>query len=515
MYRVGIDVGGTNTDVALLDGNAQLIESVKVPTSSNIQQGIQEAICAILTKSRVRGSEIAYIMLGTTQCANAIVECKKLVKVCTLRLGYPATAAVDPFTLWPEPLVQAVKGDVLFLEGGYEFNGKPLTRFDEEKVSALIRTMQSKFDAFAVTSVFSSVRNEQELQVERIIRKELGGKVTVSLSHHIGSMGLIERENATILNSALSKVVEQCIDGFENAIKANGIHDARLFLCQNDGTLMSLEHARKFPIFTVASGLTNSIRGASFLEKRQNALVIDVGGTTSDIGVIASGYPRESSLAVEIGGIRTNFRMPDFISVGLGGGSRVREVDGEIVIGPDSVGHDITTEALVFGGNTLTTTDIAVRLGMAEIGDKDKVAHLEENFAKRVMQIISNNVSQLIEKMRTSEGDIEVILVGGGSIIIPNQIEGIANFSRPQSNAVANAIGAAIGQVSGTHEQLYNLDEIEREVALQEITRQASDKAILAGAEKNSLVVVEQEEVHLAYHEGNTIRMKVKVVGNL
>lgn len=515
MYRIGIDVGGTNTDIALLDDNSQLIGSIKVPTTSDIQQGIQESLHAILNKTGVNPSEIAYVMLGTTQCANAIVECKKLVKVCTLRLGYPATAAVDPFTLWPEPLVKAVKGDVLFLEGGYEFNGQPLTRFDEEKVAELIRSMRGKFQAFAVTCVFSSIKNEQELLVEKIIRKELGDDVTVSLSHCIGSMGLIERENATILNSALNKVVEQCVHGFKKAIEANGIHDACLYLCQNDGTLMSLEHAKKFPIFTVASGLTNSIRGASFLEKRQNALVIDVGGTTSDIGMIASGYPRESSMAVEIGGIRTNFRMPDFISVGLGGGSLVREVDGEIIIGPDSVGHNITTEALVFGGNTLTTTDIAVRLEMADIGDKERVAHLDESFARRVMQVICKNVSQLIEKMRASADDIEVILVGGGSIIIPGQIQGIAKFSRPQSNAVANAIGAAIGQISGTHEQLYNLDEIEREVAFQEITQQANDKAILSGAEKDSLVIIDKEEVHLAYHPGNTIRMKVKVVGNL
>ncbi|EMK1149988.1 hydantoinase/oxoprolinase family protein, partial [Listeria monocytogenes] len=84
-----------------------------------------------------------------------------------------------------------------------------------------------------------------------------------------------------------------------------GIEHAEIYLCQNDGTLMSLNYARQFPILTIACGPTNSIRGASYLAGLKDAMVLDVGGTTSDIGVLTDGFPRESSLAVDVGGVRT------------------------------------------------------------------------------------------------------------------------------------------------------------------------------------------------------------------
>ena len=112
---------------------------------------------------------------------------------------------------------------------------------------------------------------------------------------------------------------------------------------------MSLTYAKQFPILTIACGPTNSIRGASYLAGLKDAVVLDVGGTTSDIGVLVDGFPRESSLAVDVGGVRTNFRMPDIVSIGVGGGSLVREQpDGSVTVGPDSVGYRITQEALVF-----------------------------------------------------------------------------------------------------------------------------------------------------------------------
>ena len=131
---------------------------------------------------------------------------------------------------------------------------------------------------------------------------------------------------------------------------------------------MALEYATRYPILTVASGPANSIRGAAFLSGLQNAVIIDVGGTSTDVGILVNGFPRESAIAVEIGGVRTNFRMPDLISIALGGGTRIQTTDG-LRIGPDSVGYRITEEALVFGGETLTLSDVAVADGRAEMGD--------------------------------------------------------------------------------------------------------------------------------------------------
>ena len=144
-------------------------------------------------------------------------------------------------------------------------------------------------------------------------------------------------------------------------------------MSQNDGTLMSPELAARFPVLTFASGPTNSIRGGGLLSGLDDCIVVDIGGTTTDVGVLSAGFPRESSVAVDIGGVRTNFRMPDVLSIGLGGGSRVRSADGATTVGPDSVGFRLTSEALVFGGSTLTATDIAVASGRAQIGDAARV----------------------------------------------------------------------------------------------------------------------------------------------
>src|SRR5699024_3282009 len=124
----------------------------------------------------------------------------------------------------------------------------------------------------------------------------------------------------------------------------------------NDGTLMSKDYTLKYPILTVACGPTNSLRGASYLSDNKNAMIVDVGGTTTDIGMLVKGFPRQSSIAVELGGVRTNFRMPDIHSIGLGGGTVIRSEGDSFKIGPDSVGHRLDKEALVFGGSTLTAT---------------------------------------------------------------------------------------------------------------------------------------------------------------
>ena len=140
-------------------------------------------------------------------------------------------------------------------------------------------------------------------------------------------------------------------EGFEQALEQEKFI-TQVYLCQNDGTLMSLTYAKQFPILTIACGPTNSIRGASYLAGLKDAVVLDVGGTTSDIGVLVDGFPRESSLAVDVGGVRTNFRMPDIVSIGVGGGSLVREQpDGSVTVGPDSVGYRITQEALVLAAH--------------------------------------------------------------------------------------------------------------------------------------------------------------------
>ena len=279
---------------------------------------------------------------------------------------------------------------------------------------------------------------------------------------------------------------------------------------------MTMEHARRYPILTVACGPTNSIRGASYLSKLKNAIVIDVGGTTTDLGAIQNGFPRESSVAVTIGGVRTNFRMPDVISIGLGGGSIVRQKpDGSVTVGPDSVGYAITSKALIFGGDTLTATDIAVRLGMVTLGDPARVQHIPLDLAQKAMQVITTLAEDFIDAMKVSNQDSDVILVGGGSIILPEKLAGAASVIKPAHFGCANAIGCAISKVSGTYERLINYDEIPREQALAKAKAEAVELAVTAGAIRETVEIIEVEDVPLQYYAGHTNRVKIKAAGDL
>ena len=178
--------------------------------------------------------------------------------------------------------------------------------------------------AAAISSVFSPVNTDCETKARDILRKALPD-VQFTLSSDIGRIGLLERENAAIMNACLCDLAYLVVDAFRIALDACGVK-ARFFLTQNDGTLMDAAYAERFPVLTFASGPTNSIRGAAFLSGVSDAIVVDIGGTTSDVGSLHKGFPRPATVAVEVGGVRTNFRMPDVFSMGLGGGSLV--VDG-------------------------------------------------------------------------------------------------------------------------------------------------------------------------------------------
>ncbi|RNL20749.1 hydantoinase subunit beta [Slackia faecicanis] len=515
MYKLGIDVGGTNTDAVLIDENLNVAAAIKNPTSGDIYEGIMGAVDAVLAESGVNPAEIGQAMLGTTQCTNAIVERKGLAPIAILRIGAPASVGIPPMVDWADDIA-SVAVDSAIIGGGFEYDGKRLADFDEAACRAFFEGVKGKVGAVAISCVFSGVRNDDELAAAQIAREVLGEDVHVSISSEIGSMGLVERENATILNAALHEVAKRFTEGFAKSLAERGIVNADVYLSQNDGTLMTIEHARQYPILTIACGPTNSIRGASYLSKMEDAIVIDVGGTTTDLGVLQSGFPRESGVAVTIGGVRTNFRMPDVISIGLGGGSIVRErEDGRVTVGPDSVGYEITKHALVFGGDVMTATDIAVRLGMAEVGDPSKVAHIDEAFAEKALDAMRELVEEGIDMMKVSNDDIDAILVGGGCIILPTDLAGTAECVKPEHSGCANAIGSAISKVSGTYEALVDYDVTPREQALAAAREAAIEQAVEAGAIRETVEVIDSEDVPLQYYPGHTNRVKVKAAGDL
>ena len=514
-YRLGIDVGGTNTDGVLLDRNMKVIHSLKTPTTEDVETGIYNTIHQLVEEAKVNVQNIEFAMLGTTQCTNAIVERKKLNRVATIRIGAPAATAIKPLAGVPEDLKAILGGHTYMVEGGHEYNGDEINTLNEDKIRSIAKEIQGKVDSIALTSIFSPVDQTHEKKAEEILREALGNDISISLSSEVGSIGLLERENATILNASIINVAKTTAEGFEKALQHNGIH-AKVFFCQNDGTLMSKEYTLKYPILTVACGPTNSLRGASFLSDNKDAIIVDVGGTTSDIGVLVKGFPRQSSLAVELGGVRTNFRMPDINSIGLGGGTIIRVAeDNTFTIGPDSVGHRLLNEALVFGGSTLTTTDVAVALGKVKLGNPENVAQLDKNLLKAIYKRMVEMIEEAIDKIKTSAADMPVVFVGGGSVLFPTEMKGASQVYQPENGGVANAIGSAISQISGEIEKIYSINKENREEILKQAKELAISETIKAGADSEKVEIVDMESVPLAYLPGNATRVKIKAAGDL
>ncbi len=513
MLRIGIDVGGTNTDAVVMDGRT-VVASIKAATTQDVMGGVIAALEGVLEASGVAPGEVDVIMIGTTHFTNAVVQRRDLALTAAVRLGLPATASLPPMVDWPEDLRSAIGNHVYMAHGGHEFDGRVISALDPDELRRIGADIAAKgIRSIAISSVFSPVNTEMEEQAESVLA-EVVPDAHITRSVDIGRIGLLERENAAIMNACLRDLSAQVMTAFRGALDRCGIK-GRFFLTQNDGTLMDAGFAERFPVLTFASGPTNSMRGAAFLSGVAEAIVVDIGGTTTDVGALHKGFPRPASVAVEVGGVRTNFRMPDVFSIGLGGGSLVvEEADGKVAVGPRSVGFRLTEDALCFGGDTLTTTDVVIAAGAAEIGDRASVEHLDAGLIERTREEIARMVELAVERSRLSPEPLPVIVVGGGSILVGDRI-GELDVVKPQHYAVANAVGAAIAQVSGEIDRVYALAEMGRTEALDDAKRRATEAAESAGARPETIDIVDVEDVPLAYLPGNATRIRVKAVGEL
>jgi N-methylhydantoinase A/oxoprolinase/acetone carboxylase beta subunit len=507
MRRVGIDVGGTNTDAVLLDGE-RVVHAVKTPTTADVTTGIATALATLLRDAPA--GRIDAVMIGTTHFTNAVVQRRDLTPVAAVRIGLPASASLPPFCDWPEDLATIVRGDVVMLEGGHEYDGRELVPFDVAGMRAFARRIRAAgLRAVAIASVFSPLNPACEEAAAEILRDECP-EAAVTLSHHLGRIGLLERENVALLNAALLDLARRTTAAFTDALAASGIR-APLYLTQNDGTVMLADAAARFPVYSFASGPTNSMRGAAFLSRLTDAIVVDIGGTTTDIGCLRHGFPREANNVVEVGGVRTLFRMPDLLSLGLGGGSHVASEPTRV--GPLSVGYRLPAEARVFGGTRLTATDVAVAAGLVDLGDRARVADLGGDFVKAAIARMHAMVEEGVDRMKTDATAVPLVAVGGGCFLVPPALAGVSEVVHVPHQAVANAVGAAIAQVSGEVDQIFQ--GISREEAIDRARRLAEEKAVAAGADPKTLDVVEVEDLPIAYLPGSALRTRVRVVGDI
>ena len=507
--RIGIDVGGTNTDAVLIEGD-RVLRAIKTPTTADVMSGVLAALAGIAPSVGTEG--VQAVMIGTTHFVNAVVQRRELARVGALRLGLPVARSLPPFCDWPTDLAAMVRGAVHMVEGGHDYDGRPIMPLDERGVAVAARAMRAEgLASVAICGIFSPLDASMEERAAEILRQEMPD-VAITLSRDLGRIGLLERENVALLNACLTPLARHTVAAFEAALREAGIA-APLFVTQNDGTVIRAELAARFPVLSFASGPTNSMRGAAFLTGVKDALVVDVGGTTSDVGALRHGFPREANAVVEVGGVRTLFRMPDLFSFGLGGGSLVRETAGRVSIGPQSVGFRLPQLARIFGGPELTTSDIAVAAGMLALGNAARVAEITPAQIAAVLAEAARMLTESVDRMKTDAAPVPLLAVGGGAFLVPDSLPGISAVMRPANAAVANAVGAAIAQVSGEADQVFQ--GLTRTEAMAEAERIARARALEAGADAATLVLVDIEDLPIAYLPGGALRVRARVVGEI
>ena len=192
MSRIGVDVGGTNTDAVLIDGG-EVLRSVKVPTSEDVTSGIFGSLAGVAEGGALQGQRIDAVMIGTTHFVNAVLQRRSLSKVAALRACLPASESLEPFCDWPSDLAEVVNGGVWMVEGGHEFDGRPFMPLDTDAVRRAAIEMRAKgLRAVAISATFSPLDNSHERQAAEIVAQEVPD-AEITCSCDLGRIGVLER----------------------------------------------------------------------------------------------------------------------------------------------------------------------------------------------------------------------------------------------------------------------------------------------------------------------------------
>lgn len=511
-YSIGIDIGGTNTDAVLISSDNQIIESIKQPTTSPMEEGVIQAVDYLLKKRRLAPTSIKRISISTTHALNALLQGSALRKTGLIRIASNHPAIPGGAGI-PETLRNSFLVGTATIEGGYDCDGTPLSSLDAPQL--LLQTehlIAQGAESIAICSTFGSCFPHHETQAAQALEKEIE-PLFLTLSKDVGGIGFLERESATILNCALSAVVQKGFSAIADQLLVLGISLDAIVFVQNDGSEITLEEAIKLPILTLASGPTNSGRGGSLLSNCPDCIVIDVGGTSTDIIQVVQGHVKRSEGIVRIADIHLNFSCPDIYSIALGGGSIIDSNRTEI--GPKSVGYKLPTDSQAFGGKILTLFDLGVKAGhITHAKAQPDLIDISSIAAVELLLHAAERIAHGITLVRGEKADLPYILVGGGAPIIAPFVEKILTGYQAvetQQLPVANAFGASQAEISGSAQEIGSLDN--REALIDKLKVQATQRAILRGAESTSARVISICITPFAYSKGNLGTITVRVLG--
>ncbi|KKY16526.1 putative hydantoinase [Diplodia seriata] len=469
--RIGVDVGGTNTDGVILDplraseSDKGIVAWHKAPTTTNPSLGINDALVSMFEQSKVNPDEVASVTIGTTHFVNAVIErdAARLSRVAVIRLSGPFGKHAPPCVDWPADLRSLVLGHHAQVKGGLEVDGRPISDIDEQELASVCADIAAisqprPIAAVVVNGVFSPIDHDdparnQEARAAAIARRCLPPAIDVVCARDVvPQLGFLERENGAVLNAAILAFARRTIRSFREPVRKLGLR-CPVFITQNDGTILSGEAAARLPIRTI----------------------------------------------------------------GLGGGSIVRRsaTTNALTVGPDSVGYAIQTAALSFGGAIPTATDYTLAtdptLAIASATHAAAArAAISSADATAFTAVVKRKLEAVVDTMKTSPADMPVVLVGGGAVIAPASLRGASRVVKPRFAGVANAVGAAMAGVSAVVDAVRATSEKKgAKEWLAELEAEAVEKAVAAGAERAGCRVVEVDVLPLQY-VANLSRPKVK-----
>ena len=327
-YFLGIDTGGTFTDAVLLDADKKIVASAKsLTTRFDLSIGIGASLDKLPADWLTR---VGLVSLSTTLTTNSVVEGKGS-PVCVLLAGY------DPPQVKASGLIELLGQEaIVALPGGHDAGGYPILPLDEAASRAAILHHAPRVSAFAISASFGVRNPEHELQLRAWVKALCDKPVTCG--HELASsLGAPRRAMTVALNARMISHVTTLIDSVKQTLHARHI-DAPLMMVKGDGSLINVASALQRPVGTVLSGPAASVLGACALSGLQNAIVADMGGTTTDIAVVRNGQPELSFDGAMIGQWRPMIEAVKVYAIGLGGDSEVRFQGGDgLAIGPRRV----------------------------------------------------------------------------------------------------------------------------------------------------------------------------------
>lgn len=322
---LGIDTGGTFTDAAIVDLDTKkvLVKSKSPTTHHDLSLGILGAVDQILKSSVFSLQEVSLVGISTTLATNSILE------------GLGGDVGLIGIGWEPRQGEDLGATRQAFIGGSYDAGGREAVPLDVRAAEDAVRTMALTVDAFAVSGIFGVINHGHEEAVKEIINRRTG--LPVVMGHELTvELGIVERSVTAVLNARLLSVIREFVDSVEEAMRSRCI-SAPIMIYKGDGSLMSLKMAKTRPVQTILSGPAASLMGGLVLSGEPTCIVIDMGGTSTDIAFLDEGFPRLSRTGATVGKWRTKVRATDVWTAALGGDSKVGVVDGRIVFGPDRV----------------------------------------------------------------------------------------------------------------------------------------------------------------------------------